>query len=463
MAITVTCPECGQVMKLKEELIGKKIGCLNRDCSHSFLLKATMAEPERAAPKPPPLPRTKTTGAAPAAPSDDNPLADLASAVAAVRNQGDAGAVESQEMRDLAAIVKGTKKPAAPPVQPGRLQVTDSLVDALENVAEGGLQVPPPPKPGAAPAARKPAVAPPGPKAPEPPLQYPPSVYPEAEEDDDDGPRPASRRPSAKPAAPAPSAKPEPAAKSEPAKAVAAPKSEASKTMPMPAPVKPPAAAGKSSVPAEVLSKPVKAPTAGWSAGPVIRVPSRINGTSVYLRPLRLEDLDAFAGLLDDSEASRTHTAVRMLAAARASRDEETLEQPTAALLMGTCLKDDDRLIGVVGLFDIDLRNRSARFEILFNDVARKVAGKGFRTDAVRAMVEHGFRELGLHRQFVMIHDNQPLGRKPLELVGFVEEGRLRQAYFYEGKHWDILMWGLLAAEYFEAKRAAANRSEGDD
>jgi RimJ/RimL family protein N-acetyltransferase len=184
-------------------------------------------------------------------------------------------------------------------------------------------------------------------------------------------------------------------------------------------------------------------------------VPARLAGVEIVLRPLTPADAPVFAKWAEDPALLRTNTAVRAMTEARSSRDYSRFAGEPASVTLGVCLKDGRSLIGVVGLHDIDWRGRSARFEIFVGGDGQ-ISGKGFRTDAARTLVDYGFRELNLHRQYVVLYENSPRGRRVFSLVGFKEEGRLRQAHYADGRYFDVLIWGLLAPEYYEAAKAAA-------
>jgi RimJ/RimL family protein N-acetyltransferase len=183
--------------------------------------------------------------------------------------------------------------------------------------------------------------------------------------------------------------------------------------------------------------------------------PGRLDGVGVYLRPLQTDDLEPAKAWLADAGLVRTTTSLQILNAARNGGSVAAAVAAQPGISLAICLQENDVVIGVTGLYDIDWRNRSARFEFVVAGDSR-VSGKGYRTDAARTMVEYGFRELNLHRQYILLYDNNVRGRRVYSIVGFAEEGRLKQAYIADGKHWDVQIWGVLAAAYYEKKRQDA-------
>ena len=83
--------------------------------------------------------------------------------------------------------------------------------------------------------------------------------------------------------------------------------------------------------------------------------------------------------------------------------------------------------------------------------------GHGYATEAARAMVDFGFRELGLQRiSSWCIADNLASARA-LERLGFRQEGRLRRNEFFKGRWWDTLLYALLAEDWQTVSETAGS------
>ena len=73
---------------------------------------------------------------------------------------------------------------------------------------------------------------------------------------------------------------------------------------------------------------------------------------------------------------------------------------------------------------------------------------RGLATNACRALIEHAFRELGLHRIAIRCMSENLKSRRIPERLGFVKEGVLRQVR-RRGDHFDDhIVYGLLATEW---------------
>jgi RimJ/RimL family protein N-acetyltransferase len=111
------------------------------------------------------------------------------------------------------------------------------------------------------------------------------------------------------------------------------------------------------------------------------------------------------------------------------------------------------RAAGVCGLHRIDWRNRGCALGIVIGeDVDR---GMGHGTAAVRALVRHAFRDLGLHRVELEVYPDNVRARRCYEKVGFVVEGVRRQAMFKDGAFRDNVLMGVLAPAWLAADLAS--------
>ena len=74
--------------------------------------------------------------------------------------------------------------------------------------------------------------------------------------------------------------------------------------------------------------------------------------------------------------------------------------------------------------------------------------GRGLATKACRALIQHAFRELGLHRVEIRCMSGNLKSRRIPERLGFAKEGILRQVHC-RGDHFDDhVVYGLLANEW---------------
>ena len=119
-------------------------------------------------------------------------------------------------------------------------------------------------------------------------------------------------------------------------------------------------------------------------------------------------------------------------------------EQPRRRFQLAIVLPAEGRLIGSCGLRRPPQDDRAADIGY---ELDPDYWGQGYATEAARAMVQFGFRELELqHLTSWCIADNAASARV-LARLGFRQEGRLRHQEYFKGRYWDTLIFGLTAAE----------------
>ncbi len=110
------------------------------------------------------------------------------------------------------------------------------------------------------------------------------------------------------------------------------------------------------------------------------------------------------------------------------------------------CLLEDDRPIGTIGLFDLDLQNGSAGLGISVGQAADR--GRGYGSDMLRALLEFSFGNLRLERVWLDVYDYNPGARRVYQRVGFVDEGVSRHAIFRHGRYRDLFRMSILRGEW---------------
>jgi len=74
--------------------------------------------------------------------------------------------------------------------------------------------------------------------------------------------------------------------------------------------------------------------------------------------------------------------------------------------------------------------------------------GNGFATEAARALVQHGFDVMKLHRIYASHFSNNPASARVLQKLGMKPEGRLRDHILKWGHYYDLVLYGMLASDF---------------
>ena len=174
-----------------------------------------------------------------------------------------------------------------------------------------------------------------------------------------------------------------------------------------------------------------------------------ITGGKVRLRAFREDDLKNSVAWLNNPAVTRFLLQMRpwSLVEEKAWIDRVMRnEDPTAVNFVVETT--DGEYVGSTGLMHIDRRNRSAEAGIVIG--RPEEWGRGLGTDAMKALLRHGFEELNLHRVALRVYTFNERAIRSYQKLGFTEEGRLRQAVFRHGAWHDVILMSILQPEFFE-------------
>ncbi len=109
-------------------------------------------------------------------------------------------------------------------------------------------------------------------------------------------------------------------------------------------------------------------------------------------------------------------------------------------------LLEGDVLIGHISLHDIDHLNRNAFLGIFIGDEEHR--SKGYGAEAIRLILDYGFKTLNLHNIMLSVHADNYAGISCYKKAGFRECGRRREWIFKDGKYIDKIYMDILAREF---------------
>ena len=100
---------------------------------------------------------------------------------------------------------------------------------------------------------------------------------------------------------------------------------------------------------------------------------------------------------------------------------------------------------GEVSLKSVRWFNRKAEIAVF---ILKEFRGKGLAEKALRLLINHAFNTMNFYRLEAEVVDYNPAAKTLFEKLGFVQEGVLREAKFFNGSYHDIFSYGLLAKEW---------------
>lgn len=106
---------------------------------------------------------------------------------------------------------------------------------------------------------------------------------------------------------------------------------------------------------------------------------------------------------------------------------------------------EDGAYLGEVVLNELDAPNASMDFRIAL--ASPTVFGRGYGTEATRAVVAHALDDLGLHRISLEVFAFNPRAQRVYEKCGFKVEGRRRDALRWDREWVDAVCMGIVAGD----------------
>lgn len=167
----------------------------------------------------------------------------------------------------------------------------------------------------------------------------------------------------------------------------------------------------------------------------------------VRLRPLAESDVDDIMTWVNDPEIVGNLAA---FSGTPLTREQELawVRQVRASTsdVVFSIVGDDGRYLGQCGVHQIHARSRVGRLACII--ARRGDHGRGHGSAAIRALLDHGFGAMRLHKLWLMVFAHNARSRGIYERIGFVTEGVLREEYFHEDGWHDMVRMSLLAREW---------------
>ncbi len=174
-----------------------------------------------------------------------------------------------------------------------------------------------------------------------------------------------------------------------------------------------------------------------------------LDGDRIKLRRLKLSDAKDIYENIKDEEVIRWLLRIphpyRLEDAIKFIRGTHYRIRKGKGYAFGILLKETDRVIGVVDIFNVDWESRNADIGYW---LGKKYWNKGLMSEAIRLILRFAFEELKLHKISATIFEDNVASRRVLEKVGFKLEGKRREARLKFGKWHNELLYGILESEY---------------
>jgi len=174
----------------------------------------------------------------------------------------------------------------------------------------------------------------------------------------------------------------------------------------------------------------------------------------LFLRELRMDDLDGFYSWQNDPEIAKYYAFTRL------PRTREEARGALESIVAGgrgdsvhlavarNAHAPDDQFLGVMSLKNISALDRHAEFAAVI--ASAREMGKGYGRAASVRMIRYGFDTLNLRKIYLSILSDNERTIHLYETIGFRREGIFRQHVFNDGKYEDLVWYSLFPEELRE-------------
>ncbi|MBF8151398.1 GNAT family N-acetyltransferase [Winogradskyella sp. F6397] len=160
-----------------------------------------------------------------------------------------------------------------------------------------------------------------------------------------------------------------------------------------------------------------------------------LKGNHIYLRALEPEDLDFVFTIENDTslwELSDTQTPYSRFLIKQYLENAQQDIFEAKQLRLAIC-DYNDTTIGLIDLFDFDVKNKRAGIGILIQDEGNR--NKGYGKEALEILVNYCFKTLHLHQVYANISEHNLASLKLFQNNGFQKIG-LKKDWSFDGEQY---------------------------
>jgi glyoxylase I family protein len=171
--------------------------------------------------------------------------------------------------------------------------------------------------------------------------------------------------------------------------------------------------------------------------------------TRLVLRPIRMSDAHALFPLFSDAATMQhwSHAPLTRIEEMQ-TRIAHNLPPQSKPGFSFAITKDGERALGWINFY-----NESHGIAGLGYILSAAERGQGFVSEAVEAMLVHGFKTLKLHRVYLDIDPQNERSIAVADRAGFRREGLFVKAFFRDGEFLDSVFYAMLYEEWLARQR----------
>jgi RimJ/RimL family protein N-acetyltransferase len=171
---------------------------------------------------------------------------------------------------------------------------------------------------------------------------------------------------------------------------------------------------------------------------------------NIAMRPIEASDLEDMRQLRNDQTTWQYLSDATLISPEMQLRWFENNSRSLDDRYYAIVLPDENnRFIGIIRTDEIDYKNRSIRVGL---DIIPEERGKGYGTLGYRMLFKYFFDYHPFRRLWLCVLEDNEIAKKLYKRVGFIEEGRLRQAIWRNAKWKDYIIMSILDNEYRQSR-----------
>jgi len=172
--------------------------------------------------------------------------------------------------------------------------------------------------------------------------------------------------------------------------------------------------------------------------------------SQVYIRKPIPEDLEFMLQLENDQDLWKVSQTTKAFTEDEIANfilnNKHNLTEELQLRLM-IILKEEDRPIGTLDLYDYDKKGKSAGVGI---SILKGLRAKGYASKVMPLFINYAFTELALKELFCTIFIDNQASIALFESQGFEREELLKNYIHYQGNDYDVYLYRLKQIDFYE-------------
>ncbi|GAB4392153.1 MAG: spermidine N1-acetyltransferase [Gammaproteobacteria bacterium] len=165
----------------------------------------------------------------------------------------------------------------------------------------------------------------------------------------------------------------------------------------------------------------------------------------LIIRIMEQQDIEAARQLHNEHSTLFKLADINHVTATQQQRWFESISLSATARRYSVLEKQTREFVGLFRVDDLSYQHRSVCVGL---DIVPEKRGKGYATESFLYFFDYYFNQMGLNRLYLNTLETNDVAVKLYRKLGFIEEGRARQAIFRDGQYQDLIWMSLLRDEY---------------